>query len=165
MLTLSLPSFIVHGWNNNGGSPVNTRIRAAYLARGNFNVIVVDWGAGAQTINYIAARNRVNDVGPRVAQMADWLNQSAGAAFANMVAVGHSLGGHTVGIAGKRVSRGRLAAVVALDPADPGFSVNRPAERVAPTDANYVEVSIILKGCAIRRFLGYVENVTSLVLK
>lgn len=56
--------FIVHGWNNNGGSDVNIQIRDAYLRAGEFNVIVVDWGAGAQTINYISARNRVNEVGP-----------------------------------------------------------------------------------------------------
>lgn len=100
----------------------------------------MDWGAGAQTGNYLAARNRVNEVGPRVAQMADWLNQSAGAPFNTMVIVGHSLGGHTAGIAGKRTSRGRLAAVVAMDPANPGFDANRPGDRVAATDANYVEV-------------------------
>lgn len=132
--------FIIHGWNNNGGSAVNTRIRTAYLNRGAFNVIVVDWGAGAQTGNYVAARNRVVDVGRRTAQMVDFLNQSAGATFASMVVVGHSLGGHTAGITGKNTSRGRLAAVVAMDPAGPGFTVGNPGGRVAPTDANYVEV-------------------------
>lgn len=118
---------------------MNTRIRTAYINRGEFNVVVVDWGAGAQTGNYLAARNRIFDVGPRVAQMADFLNLQ-GASFASMAVVGHSLGGHTAGIAGKRTSRGRLAAVVAMDPAGPGFDLSRPGERVAPTDANYVEV-------------------------
>lgn len=31
--------FIIHGWNNNQGSDVNTLIRNAYLNRGDFNVV------------------------------------------------------------------------------------------------------------------------------
>ncbi|XP_062554608.1 phospholipase A1 VesT1.02-like [Armigeres subalbatus] len=131
---------IIHGWNNNGGSPVNTQIRNAYLDRGDFNVITVDWGAGAQNPNYLTSRNHINAVAATVARFVDFLNQSGGMSFNNIYIVGHSLGGHTAGIAGKRVSRGRLHTVVALDPALPLFSINAPNERVAPTDANYVEV-------------------------
>ncbi|XP_019557991.3 phospholipase A1 VesT1.02 [Aedes albopictus] len=132
--------FIIHGWNNNGGSPVNTQIRNAYLDRGDFNVITVDWGAGAQNPNYVTARNHINAVGATVGRFVDFLNQSGGMSFNNVYITGHSLGGHTAGIAGKRVTRGRLHTVVALDPALPLFSINAPNERVAPTDANYVEV-------------------------
>ncbi|EAT41287.1 AAEL007044-PA [Aedes aegypti] len=131
---------IIHGWNNNGGSPVNTQIRNAYLDRGDFNVITVDWGAGAQNPNYLTARNHINAVGATVARFVDFLNQSGGMSFNNVYITGHSLGGHTAGIAGKRVTRGRLHSVIALDPALPLFSINAPNERVAPTDANYVEV-------------------------
>lgn len=31
--------FIIHGWNNDGNSPVNTQIKSAYLDRGDFNVV------------------------------------------------------------------------------------------------------------------------------
>ena len=132
--------FIIHGWNNNGGSTVNVAIRSAYLQSRNINVIVVDWGAGAQTINYVAARNRINAVGPVVARFIDFMNTLTGAPFANIAVVGHSLGGHTAGLAGKHVTRGRLQTIVALDPALPLFSIDRPDERVTPDDAIYVEV-------------------------
>lgn len=33
--------FIIHGWNNDGTSTVNTVIRSAYLSRGDFNVVSV----------------------------------------------------------------------------------------------------------------------------
>ena len=56
--------FIIHGWNGGAGSILNSNIGSAYHRNGNFNVIVVDWGLGANTINYISARNRVNEVGP-----------------------------------------------------------------------------------------------------
>lgn len=48
--------FLIHGWNNNGGSSFNIGVKNALLGAVDCNVIVVDWGKGAQTINYIAAR-------------------------------------------------------------------------------------------------------------
>ncbi|XP_065073522.1 phospholipase A1 VesT1.02-like, partial [Ochlerotatus camptorhynchus] len=131
--------FIIHGWNNNGGSPVNTLIRNAYLDRGDFNVITVDWGVGAQNPNYVTSRNHINAVGATVASFIEFLNVN-GLAFNFVYVSGHSLGGHAAGITGKRVTRGRLHSIIALDPALPLFSINAPNERVASTDANYVEV-------------------------
>lgn len=129
--------FIIHGWNNNGNSGVNTAITRAYLDRGNYNVFVVDWGVGANTANYAAARNRIRNVAHFTAQFIDFLH-TQGVSFASITVVGHSLGGHAAGITGKLVNRGRLANVVALDPANPLFYMNRPAERVHTTDANFV---------------------------
>lgn len=54
---------IIHGWNTDGNALVNSLVREAYLAKGDFNVIVVDWGLGANTINFISAKNRVPSVG------------------------------------------------------------------------------------------------------
>ncbi|XP_059608065.1 lipase member H-A-like [Phlebotomus argentipes] len=131
--------FIIHGWNNNADSGVNVEIRDAYLLHGEFNVIVVDWSAGALTIDYPAARSNVHIVGPRVAEMIDFLN-TQGMPFENVTVIGHSLGAHTAGIVGKHVTRGRLPAIVALDPALPHFTINRPEERIALTDADFIEV-------------------------
>lgn len=44
------------------------------------------------------------------------------------------------GAVGKRVTRGRIANIVALDPAGPLFTIDRPEERLHFTDADYVEV-------------------------
>jgi pancreatic triacylglycerol lipase len=115
--------FVIHGWNNNGGSEVNTVIRTAFINRGEFNVITVDWGAGANTANYITARNRVNEVGPVVASFIDFLNLSGGMSFNALSVIGHSLGGHAAGITGKRTSRGRVQSIIGMDAAGPLFSV------------------------------------------
>lgn len=131
--------FLIHGWNGNHNAAINPTGRDALLSRGNFNVIVVDWGAGAQTANYVAARNRVGETGVVVASFMDWINQARGLNFATVSAIGFSLGAHVAGFAGKRVTRGRLASIIGLDAALPLFTINNPATRLAATDAIYVE--------------------------
>ena len=132
--------FIIHGFNNDNQSPVSTMITAAYLRRSDFNVVVVDWGVGANTINYISARNRVNEVGPLLARFIDFLHQNGLITFFSRVNIaGHSLGAHIAGITGKRVTRGRIQVIHGLDPAGPLFDMNNPATRLAAGDAVYTE--------------------------
>ena len=132
--------FIIHGLNNNNRSPVNTMITAAYLLRSDVNVVVVDWGAGANTINYISARNRLYETAPVVARFIDFLHQNGFILFFNRVNIaGHSLGAHIAGIAGKQVTRGRIQVIHGLDPAGPLFDMNNPLTRLAATDAVYTE--------------------------
>ncbi|KAL1402669.1 hypothetical protein pipiens_005990 [Culex pipiens pipiens] len=107
--------FIIHGWNNDGFSEVNTILTNAWLTRGDFNVITVDWGVGAQTINYIAARRRVQ------------LRHIAG----------HSLGAHAAGNAGF-YQQNRLNTIFGMDPALPLFSLES-SDRIHDSDAQYVE--------------------------
>jgi len=128
----------IHGWQG-GGTFTGSGIRRAWLDRISCNVFTVDWGAGASTINYITARNRVPAVATQVARFIDWVNQQTGTPFSLVSVTGHSLGGHIAGLTGKRVARGRLQSVVAMDPAGPLFSMNSPTERVHHTDAVYVE--------------------------
>lgn len=72
-----------------------------------------------------------------VANYINWIN-SRGTPFGNIAAVGHSLGAHVVGAAGKRTNQ-LIQAVIGLDPAGPLFSLDAPADRLHFTDATYVE--------------------------
>lgn len=47
---------------------------------------------------------------------------------------------HIAGAAGKRVRNGRVNTIIGLDPAGPLFNVNDAPNRLASTDAEYVEV-------------------------
>lgn len=129
---------MIHGWNSGPNGGVNLRNTAAWLGRGDFNVFVVDWSIGASA-NYIAAQISVSDVGTVCGAFVDFLNVY-GVPFSSINVNGHSLGAHVAGFCGKRVTRGILASIVALDPALPLFSVNNPAGRVHITDAIYVEI-------------------------
>ncbi|CRK89208.1 CLUMA_CG002968, isoform A [Clunio marinus] len=133
--------FIIHGWNNNPLSPVNTMITQAYLAAADHNVVRVDWGAGANSLSYPTSRNRVPDVARVTASFIDWLHQNGFLVnFNRLVIAGHSLGGHIAGITGKRVTRGRIQAIFALDPAGPLFSVGDANGRFASGDGVYTEM-------------------------
>uniref|UniRef100_A0A1B0D0W3 Uncharacterized protein n=1 Tax=Phlebotomus papatasi TaxID=29031 RepID=A0A1B0D0W3_PHLPP len=131
--------FVIHGWNGDGNSGINNAIRTAYLARGNFNVFVVDWGLGANA-NYVTSRNRVGAVGAALARFIIFLHQQTGMTFGSVTVVGHSLGAHIAGLAGKNTQgTGRLGVIVGLDAALPLFSVDQPAQRLHNSDADYVE--------------------------
>lgn len=103
-------------------------------------MIAVNWQAKSNTINYISARRRVNRVGPMVAAFVDFLCTAGEANIDDIHLIGHSLGGHVVGIAGKHVTVGQLPLVIAMDPANPLFRMNRPDERVAVGDARNVHI-------------------------
>uniref|UniRef100_A0A182SIV3 Lipase domain-containing protein n=1 Tax=Anopheles maculatus TaxID=74869 RepID=A0A182SIV3_9DIPT len=116
---------------------MNTNIRDRYLSIGEYNMISVDWSAGAVNPNYVAARNAV---GPAGAAVASFIGQlvAAGASVDNMYVIGFSLGAHVAGNAGKG-QNGHVNTVIALDPAGPLFSLGQP-DAVSPADGRYVEM-------------------------
>lgn len=136
----TLPTrFLIHGWFSDRHSLFNSRIRDAYLAKGNFNVVVVDWGVGANTINYVSARNRVHPVGVFTASFIDKLVESVGLNTQTTYIIGYSLGAHAAGICGKYVQN-RINTIYGLDPAGPLFYDKWDKDRLNVDDANYVEV-------------------------
>lgn len=130
---------IIHGWQNNYLSDVNIDLREAYLNEGDYNIISVDWSANADTFNYPLAANRVKGVGKQIASFIDFANEHIGLSFKTLEVIGHSLGAHCAGLAGKYVKNGQINVIRGLDPAYPLFSYNKPEERLASTDAFYVE--------------------------
>lgn len=79
-------------------------------------MITVDWSIGASPINYITARNRVQDHARWVAEFIDFLHLNNFVRFEELHAIGHSLGGQMVGLIGKAVTRGRIQVIYPLDP-------------------------------------------------
>ncbi|CRK90495.1 CLUMA_CG004162, isoform A [Clunio marinus] len=132
--------FLIHGWGSDLNSFFNIEGTEAYLRNNDFNVIVVDWSRGAQTINYVQARNRVGPVGRILANFIDFLHDNEALNFEELTVVGFSLGAHVAGFAGKNVNRGRINTIIGLDPAGPLFPIRNPSERLNATDAEYVEI-------------------------
>lgn len=111
----------------------------SYLNAGDFNFIAVDWLAGAKTLNYAKARHRVREVGEALAIFIDHL-VDMGMNLEHLILVGHSLGAHVCGFAGKNTKTGELPYIVGLDPALPFFSLKHTGHRLTYTDAKYVQI-------------------------
>ncbi|KAL1402666.1 hypothetical protein pipiens_005987 [Culex pipiens pipiens] len=129
--------FLIHGWVEGQDAELHWVIKDHYMRVGDFNVINVDWGAGAQTINYIAARNRVGGVGMIVSRVIDVIRATTGQSRDLINVIGFSLGGHAAGNTGKG-QEGQLNTVIALDPAGPLFSRGQ-ADILTENDALYTE--------------------------
>lgn len=104
----------------------------AFIERDDFNFIAINWLRGARTIDYVKARHRIMEVGKAVARFVDYL-VTIGLNLNELICVGHSLGAHTCGIMGKHLRSGRLAAIVALDPALPLFHLKHKSSRLDHT--------------------------------
>ncbi|KAG7310881.1 hypothetical protein JYU34_003713 [Plutella xylostella] len=126
---------IVHGWNNNGRSDVNTLVTAAFLDVQDCNVIVVDWSRLASG-TYNSAANGVPDIGRHLGNFLVWLVGQTGSNWNNVHLVGFSLGAHVVGNAGRTAGR-RPRRITGLDPAGPRWGGNNNA--LNRNDGQYVE--------------------------
>ncbi|KAJ8706735.1 hypothetical protein PYW07_012813 [Mythimna separata] len=142
---------LIHGWLDSVTADFNTVLVPAFLSAEDVNVIVVDWSAGAGSINYFTALANTAPSGESVARFINWLNAATGAVPTMYHLVGHSLGGHQVGIAGRNVA-GSIAYITALDPALPGWT-GQNNDKFRSSDGGYTEVIHTNAG-----FLGYMAT-------
>ncbi|XP_076272392.1 pancreatic triacylglycerol lipase-like [Rhynchophorus ferrugineus] len=129
--------FIIHGWMNSYQSGVNTDIITPLLAYDNVNIISVDWSSYSFLL-YTLARLNVPNVGKTVGYFIESMLSNYDYSADDIVVVGHSLGAHVAGIAGKKLN-GTLGVIVGLDPAGPLFFESDTSGRLNVGDAQYVE--------------------------
>ncbi|KAJ8704822.1 hypothetical protein PYW08_012142 [Mythimna loreyi] len=127
---------LLHGWLDDVTSEFNRALVPGFLSAEDVNVIVVDWSAGAGSINYFTALANTLPSGVSVARFITWLNTASGASLSKYHVVGHSLGGHQAGIIGRNVG-GQIAYITALDAAYPGWANN--VHKFTSTDGVYTE--------------------------
>ncbi|KAL0808971.1 hypothetical protein ABMA28_012628 [Loxostege sticticalis] len=128
---------LLHGWRVGADAAMNTQLVPAFLSAEDVNVIVVDWSAGAGSINYATAVANTLTAGEGIARFINWLNRATGAVPAHYHIVGHSLGAHQAGIIGRNVD-GSIAYITALEAAQLGFINND--NRFRADDGAYTEV-------------------------
>ncbi|XP_071986940.1 pancreatic triacylglycerol lipase-like isoform X4 [Engystomops pustulosus] len=129
--------FVIHGFTDSGEATWLSDICRRLFQIEDSNCICVDWSGGSRTL-YSQASNNIRVVGAEVAYFIGVLQSNFGYAPGNVHVIGHSLGAHTAGEAGRR-QRG-IGRITGLDPAEPYFQ-NTPAEvRLDPSDANLVDV-------------------------
>lgn len=85
----------IHGWYSEG--LLTPRFANAYLTKGDFNFIAVNWQKGSDILNYLQARQNIKIVGVQVAHFISFLAEMK-MVWELFEMSGHSLGAHTMGI-------------------------------------------------------------------
>ncbi|XP_054262803.1 pancreatic triacylglycerol lipase-like [Macrosteles quadrilineatus] len=111
---------LIHGYLQDYQTDVMVSMKDAYLSRGPYNVVVVDWSVlvGESSCYPIVASRGLQQVGGLLAQLLDHLVY-AGVSPSNIHIVGFSLGAHVAGHAGTFLGHGLVSRITGLDPALP----------------------------------------------
>ncbi|XP_028403781.1 pancreatic lipase-related protein 2-like [Dendronephthya gigantea] len=159
--------FIVHGFAHHSQKPWVIRMKNELLKRYLCNVICVDWRKGASylTMFYLRAVANARLVGAQIAYLIQILNDVTGVRTKSVHIIGHSLGAHIAGYAGKRLARKGLSIgrITGLDPARPQFEGSHAEARLDKSDATFVDVihtnsaPFLLGGAGYRGQIGHVD--------
>jgi len=163
----SLPTRVVaHGFTDFGGAPWMLLMKDEFLDLEPCNVILVDWQRAARGPNYPQAVANTRVVGAMIARLVHDLVVTRGANFKDFHMIGHSLGSHVMGYAGKEIQRldkVKLGRISGLDPAGPSFESYGPVVRVDAADADFVDImhtdaeALLDAGFGTRYSIGHVD--------
>ncbi|KAG8517421.1 Inactive pancreatic lipase-related protein 1 [Galemys pyrenaicus] len=130
--------FIIHGFIDKGEESWLSNMCKNMFQVESVNCICIDWKSGSRT-GYTQASQNVRIVGAEVAYFIETLQSSFGYSLSNVHIIGHSLGSHAAGEAGRRTN-GTVGRITGLDPAEPCFEGTPELVRLDPSDAQFVDV-------------------------
>ncbi|GJQ71683.1 hypothetical protein Trydic_g11378 [Trypoxylus dichotomus] len=117
--------------------PVCLDLTEAYLNRGNYNVILVDWDRMA-TI-YTNTLVQINDIAQVIATFVEKLIRE-GADPKQVHLIGHSLGAHIMGVAGRFMHKLQIGRATGLDPAGPMLQLVGDDKLIGRDSAEFVDI-------------------------
>lgn len=133
---------VIHGWISSGHTPVNVELKDAYLKRGDYNVILVDWEKQANA-NYAQAICSIKKISFIIGKFIFNFQSVGNIDLNNIHLIGHSLGAHMAGLVGqyiqRRTSGQKLYRITGLDAAGPGFLGFPKDTRLDASDALFVD--------------------------
>ncbi|XP_077114024.1 pancreatic lipase-related protein 2-like isoform X1 [Ranitomeya variabilis] len=129
---------IVHGMADKAENNWVSDMCQAILTAEDVNCIGVDWRHGSGSVAlYVQAANNARLVGAEIAHfLRRW--QELKYPPSNVHIIGHSLGAHAAGEAGRRLPG--IRRITGLDPARPWFENTPEDVRLDPSDADFVDV-------------------------
>jgi len=134
--------FLVHGYWG-GNAEWATAMKDAFMRKEQCNVFIVDWSNGAAAMLYSTAVANTWVVGAELGNFIVQLVEKTGVHVEDIHIIGHSLGAHVSGYAGKWVKnklQKPVGRITGLDPAGPEFYDQIPGERLNMGDAAFVDV-------------------------
>ncbi|KAL3238251.1 hypothetical protein MRX96_021981 [Rhipicephalus microplus] len=131
----------IHGYLNSGKllAP-EMELKDRFLVRGDYNIIMVDWGRKSQDLYGRVVNLVVPEVGQQLAAFIHVVQVNiTGASWNSFHLIGCSIGAHVAGFAGKYLN-GQIGRITGLDPASPRYKNLPPQKRLSRTDAQFVDV-------------------------
>ncbi|XP_048867049.1 lipase member H [Brienomyrus brachyistius] len=150
-------AMVIHGYRPTGAPPIWVSHMVHLLAaQDDTNVVVVDWNRGAANINYFTAVANSRSTAINISSFIQKM-QEHGASLSSIHLIGMSLGAHVAGFVGAML-KGKIGRITGLDPAGPLFNGVPPAERLDPTDAQFVDVlHTDMHGLGYKGSLGHID--------
>ncbi|XP_007518517.1 pancreatic lipase-related protein 2 [Erinaceus europaeus] len=130
--------FIIHGFIDKGEESWLTDMCKNMFKVEQVNCICVDWSQGSRT-EYTQAVHNIRVVGAEIAFLVQQLSTQLGYSLEDVHLIGHSLGSHAAGEAGRRLG-GHVGRITGLDPAEPCFQGTPEEVRLDASDAMFVDV-------------------------
>ncbi|XP_020635625.3 pancreatic lipase-related protein 2 [Pogona vitticeps] len=136
--------FVIHGYTSTGKYGWVVELCLLLVKVENINCFAVDWEDGAKCTYFTAASN-IRVLGAIIAYLLNAFKIMYLYSPSNVHLIGHSLGAHTAGEAGRRlrgISRRfpGIGRITGLDPAAIGFEGFPDMVRLDPSDAQFVDV-------------------------
>ncbi|XP_050502000.1 phospholipase A1-like isoform X1 [Diabrotica virgifera virgifera] len=150
--------FITHGWMSKGTADNCVKIKDAFLEKHDFNVFIMDWSSVSGNPFYPVPMEATPHIGQEYAKFINILIGKMNVNPKDIHLIGHSLGAHISGFAGRR-TKGRVSRITGLDPALPGFDINLvKGDRLNRKDADFVDIIHTCAGfLGIRDPIGHVD--------
>ncbi len=108
-----------------------------------------------------ASNTRV--VGALIAHFVNLICETFSTTNSQFHLIGHSLGAHIMGYAGKKLYNPKVSRITGLDPAGPGFTEDNPLSRLHYLDATKVDIihsdiaEYLLQGLGLKDAIGNVD--------
>ncbi|GJQ74719.1 hypothetical protein Trydic_g21570 [Trypoxylus dichotomus] len=132
---------IITGWIEGFDVKWAVDMKNAYVKRGPYNVIIFSWDKYTY-LPYDYATPLSRDLGYHLAEYIIYLMNVIKLDLDKTHFIGHSMGSHIAGFAGKALLKKlgrRISRISSLDLAGPGFNLNPPHLRLHKDDADFVD--------------------------
>ncbi|KAH9523420.1 hypothetical protein Btru_039985 [Bulinus truncatus] len=158
--------FIAHGFTDSGVRPWCMAMKNVLLDNEDMNVVVVDWREGAKAPFYMQAAANTRTVGSMVGRLIQDMNSFTNSDLGRFHLIGHSLGAHIMGFAGKeifRLTNQKVERISGLDPAGPAYSNKSRFVRLDSTDGRFMDIihtdseKLLKLGFGITHSIGHVD--------
>ncbi|XP_072761337.1 pancreatic lipase-related protein 2-like isoform X2 [Anoplolepis gracilipes] len=130
----------IHGYSDSSSGKGPVAIRNAYLRRGHYNVILINWAKLAVLPWYITAVRNARIVGRYMAHMMLWLEAQKAVPMSKIHVIGFSLGAEAAGFMGKALKPRKIGRITGLDPAYPLYMNTGEEGHLTWADAAFVDV-------------------------